>query len=280
MIILRNGISVEEYLAQKEYSKLGELVKRTRENLAGRITTSAIKGVNRRDDIIYDHLIKKPTFSDSTKRGVYNTARNNNTRITSLGNLSEASNVPTRNLDEVAIQNSDLLSNKRKKKLAKEKSIMDHKYQILLPRGTKIDQVAHELGHIQMRESKNPITKLLDKKARKFNSTSETRYGAIMEPQGNHKRSGFKNFINDLVNEEALIASEKEASRRGLRILRKSGAKKDELEAAKNNYNLALDTYKGKGRANWKTTLRNTIQIKDKKGGSIFNDKNFEKKAK
>ena len=80
---------------------------------------------------------------------------------------------------------------------------------------------------------------------------------------GTHRRSGIKSVIQDIINEGSIIAEEGRASKQGLRVLRKSGATKKDIETAKKNYKLALDSYKNKGLANIKTTIRNTIQPKN-----------------
>jgi len=143
---------------------------------------------------------------------------------------------------------------------------------IIPPRNKNIDLVAHEIGHASNATSTNPIVKSTHKRANKISGESDSKFGMLTSKMGTHRRSGLKNIIRDFIDEESLIAEESRASRKGLKILRKSGATKQKLDQAKANYKIGLDSYKGKGRANWKSTLRNTIQTEDKRGGSFRDD--------
>jgi hypothetical protein len=51
-------------------------------------------------------------------------------------------------------------------------------------------------------------------------------WGDRFSRQVSWRRSGLKNIIRDFIDEESLIAEESRASKKGLKILRKSGATK------------------------------------------------------
>lgn len=273
MIILRNGITLET-IEQREFGFISKSLGKLRDKTIHKITKSTVDDINARNDILGDHLIKRLKFSDSTRKGVYQEARNNNSRISSMVLNDQPATVSNSNLDIEKIKRSDLLPNRKKKKLIK--TVLKNKIgdQILIPKGTKVDVIAHELGHIQIKNSKNPILKNLDKRARKVEPNSAERLEAITinNGPGNHKRYGIKKLIRDIIDEGTIIENERLASKKGLRVLKRAGATKEELKQAKRNYKLALDTYKRRGKANVKVTLRNTLQHPDKKERSIFYD--------
>lgn len=275
MIVLRKGITLEEY-QQKEFGIVSDSVNKLREKLANRLTKSIrgniVAGDSALNKAAQGGIIKLPS-SKAVRTNVYKEAHKRGSRISRL-NIQEGKippQSPQTMTNELANKYSnaediiDRYKNKRKRvnRLRNSTERGNVKHQIIIPpRLSGIDQVSHEIGHISNVQSKNPITRLIHKKADESSHSSLENYEMIKSLMGTHRRSGIKSIMQDIINEGSIIAEERGASNKGLRILKKSGATKDELRTAKKNYRLALDSYKNKGLANIKTTIRNTIQPK------------------
>jgi len=217
-------------------------------------------------------IIKLPS-SKAVRTNVYKEAQKRGARISRLDiKTSKKPQFPQVMTNEVAnrFSNAEDITEKFKNKRRRVNGLRRStergkmKYQIIIPpRLQGIDQISHEIGHVSNDQSKNPIIKLIHKKAGESIPVSNENYGMVKSLMGTHRRSGIKNVIQDIINEGSIIAEEGRASKQGLRVLRKSGATKKDIETAKKNYKLALDSYKNKGLANIKTTIRNTIQPKN-----------------
>lgn len=275
MIVLRNGITLEEY-QQKEFGIVSDSVNKLREKLANRLTNSIRRNVTARKSEMKSlengGIIKLPS-SKNVRTKVYKDAQKRGARISRLDIKTDTRpqfpQVMTNGVANRFSNAEDIIEkfkNKRRRvnglRRSTEKGKM--KYQIIIPpRLQGIDQVSHEIGHVSNDQSKNPIIKLIHKKAGESIPASNKNYDMIVSKMGTHRRSGIKSIVQDIINEGSIIAEEGRASKQGLRVLRKSGATKDDIETAKKNYKLALDSYKNKGLANIKTTIRNTIQPKN-----------------
>ena len=285
MIILRTGITAETYaLSQKEFGVVSNAVNKLRRNLAKQLSKSIEKDINlwsNSKHISETGGIVKVPGSRKTRDNIYKTANSSDARISRLDLREDPREVQSLivmpNNSANALANADDIGIRNKPRRVKKLRISTEKGRrsnqiIILPKNKNIDLVAHEIGHVSNSTSNNPLVRKIHQKAKDIASESSRRVSMMNSLMGTHRRSGIKNVIRDILDEESLIAEEARASRKGLKLLRKSGATKEELKNAKKNYELGLNTYKGKGRANWKETLRNTIQPDDWKGGSFRDD--------
>ena len=270
MIIIREKIILE----QKEFGLVDSLRNKIAKKLSGSIKKEIQKRNSALDTKLYKVISDKPT-----RTKIYKEANDRGARISRLRlgypqspmviSNNQANNLANASDIVASYKNPQRRVNKLKKSVKNGKT----SHQIIIPPHTKeIDKIAHEIGHISNSTSKNPLISQTHSKAGKFYNESSRRFNMLTSKMGTHKRSGLKSIIQDIANEERIIAEEKRASKKGLKILKKAGASKEDLIHAKENYKTALDSYKGKGRANWKSTIRNTIQTKDKKGESFRND--------
>jgi len=157
------------------------------------------------------------------------------------------------------------------KKLIKSLGKEKHKYQIFLPKKNGgVENLAHEVGHIENSKSKG-IRKLINNKANSTDTRNQfnTDLNSLMN-FGNHGKSGIKTATKDYVKSLLINQEEKNASNRGLKIMKNLGASKKELEQAKEHMDKGLETYRSAGKANLFTTLKNTVQIPSRKSESIM----------
>lgn len=126
---------------------------------------------------------------------------------------------------------------------------------IFYPKGADHSELVHEIGHKRNSISRNPIKRKLDDLNMRYQDD-------ISEMKGSSK-SGLLNAVKEFVKGKAVVADESNASKEGLKLLKGSGATKDEIDDARKLYNLKLNTYKHKSNANYKSTILNTIKPKE-----------------
>lgn len=116
--------------------------------------------------------------------------------------------------------------------------------------------LAHEIGHIRNRESKNPIT-------RKINKISEDNLDNIHDHtdllDGNDEGSILKG-VGNYFKQKAVIREEKNASKKGLNLLKKFKMDKKSRKNAKKDLDSALDSYKINGEISYKSPIMKKLQ--------------------
>ena len=120
--------------------------------------------------------------------------------------------------------------------------------------------LAHEIGHVMNYESKNPITKIHNKIANKYVNDIRD-----YEPKEHDNiLSGVKNYFK----QKSLIKEESNASRKGLKLLRKLGYSEDKQKLAKEELRDSLNTYKLGGEISYKSPLAIKIQIPSRRNST------------
>jgi hypothetical protein len=176
---------------------------------------------------------------------------------TKLENLRRSAFIPgIKKKDKVSalISHKELSSGKKLISYPRNKLITDN------PAG--IDDLAHEIGHVDNGLS-NGIKRLIHRKAGYYRPLME-----INNPNNINKR-GLLNSLKNLIKGETMVLEESNASRSGLRLLKKNGASKDVLGRSKRSLDNSLKTYKN-ARDNMSLyPIRNSIQIPSRRNLKI-----------
>ena len=145
-----------------------------------------------------------------------------------------------------------------------EEATKTHKYQIFHPKKKSgVEILAHEIGHLDSESGKSgKIKKWIS--SRKSNSP-EIRgemegFSSMDDPS-----IGISEWWKRMNRSRVVNLDEKNATKNGLKLLKKHGATKDELKKAKENLKLSGKTYKYMGRIYRKAPLKNYIQIKSRR---------------
>ena len=118
---------------------------------------------------------------------------------------------------------------------------------------------AHEIGHLQNKTG-NSLNKFISSRNNEIIPIQNVRENLVRN-NGNNQRRGLGAAFEDYINGQTVLAEEANASRNGKKLLKKSGATSDELKGADDIYETGRRTYYYPARANFLTTLRNTVQI-------------------
>ena len=192
----------------------------------------------------------------------------------------EESMIPTKDLDIEKSANLIVLNSRKNKypdlpftvlrntkKYPKQKDINRYKeyaskakYNIDHHRGNT-SGLAHEIGHVKNYESKNPITKVNNKVANKY-SEEVANYDSFNE------NGSLLKGISNYFKQRALINEESNASKKAMRLLKKSGMNKDKLNNSKLDLDDSLKTYKYGGEVFYKTPIMKKIQIPSRRSSS------------
>lgn len=132
-----------------------------------------------------------------------------------------------------------------------ENASKSNKSLIFLGRNRKgVDDLAHEMGHAENSVSKNPITRTIHNLSgnKKYLDSSDTDKGLYQIA-----RHAFKNKLVEL--------EETRASKNAVRMMKNAGVKDNQLESAKKNLGLYLDSYKASSKSDNLKVAHRTIQI-------------------
>lgn len=116
--------------------------------------------------------------------------------------------------------------------------------------------LVHEVGHLGNKAEGNRF----QKKIHDVSHSKRLHYNNY-----NRKESGLKNALNQLLENKLILKEEKNASRRGLNIMKEAGATPKELEEAKKYLKVAEKSYEHGGKYRFLSTLGNTINIPSRK---------------
>lgn len=269
MIILRNSIQ----LKQKEYNIIDDTyrsgIKRAykktignfRRNTAKRLTDSIKSDINQ---------VKESSRKLSNSSSIQNKSVENNLIKEASKEGIIVSNVKVDNTkgnylvkdvnDQDLIEYSNNFGNKKEdvEKL-KNQIKKSHKF-ISHPENSGSEKLAHEIGHVK--NEKGIISKQISKIANSEKTRSQIRssFNKVRDT-GDDGSLGVKESAKRFVRAKAVELEENNANRKGLKLLKKSGASKEELNKARDNYKEGSKSYKHSGNVSWKTSLRNTVQI-------------------
>lgn len=245
------------YSQQKEYG-IKDYFNKARIKVANVLEKSA----NKNDKKLKEYGQKLKELNNTTKlnpklfKNIQRTAKNQyNTRV--IKNLPEPNPrnriVPINNFDEndiktakqlvdfnkeFGIEDPDSIKRLRYVKKLVNESKNENKKIINLVDPVTSEALAHELGHLKLRESK------IGRKIDEIRKTIEK-----------DKPKSIKQTI-------AVLADEKLATRNGIDILKKHGATKEEIKNAKEFLNTAGKTYKEGAKSDLKKNLSNFIKPK------------------
>lgn len=130
--------------------------------------------------------------------------------------------------------------------------LKSNKHVIFHDLGKNNEVLAHELGHGLNKESWNPITRFVSNNSSQI-TPNELDKGLVKSA---------KNRIKGLIK----LKDEKSATKKGLELLKKSGASEGEMKLAENNLKSDYDTYEGNIKASYLIPIRNTLRGKKIKG--------------
>ena len=147
---------------------------------------------------------------------------------------------------------------KADKKFFKEINSGRIDHQIFYNKKNPVMDLVHEVGHIGNMVEGNRFQK-------KISSASKSRR-AHYNSAHYKKESGLKNALNQLLENKLILKEEKNASRRGLNIMKEAGATPKELEEAKKYLKTAEKSYEHGGKYHFLSTLGNTINIPSRRG--------------
>lgn len=114
--------------------------------------------------------------------------------------------------------------------------------------------LAHELGHVSNRRAVGKLSKI----EKNGNSVASKIGKAIDENHLDKAISGGKERKKEV---KSLIRSERNASKTGIRLLKDSGASKEEIKASKDILKDSLDHYKEGGNIYKKTPRLNKLRL-------------------
>lgn len=308
MIIIRNRekyfSSSEEYnsyLEERRYNIVSDLyysgLKRAYKKNVGRLRSKAADYLSKKtvEEVGNHHsALKKFMFSpkvknEEVKKEVIKIAtKDGDTRISRLkldnmGGAYAGTNETLRPIFNGISREGIKQLNRGKDYRKAIRSLYNDKYkhQVFIPKGNGVDDLAHEIGHVENSKSKG-LRKLINKVANSPETRRELNEDHVkLMYTGNNGKSGIKTALKDYGKSLLISQEEKNASRAGRKMMEQAGASKEELRKAKEHHDAGVKTYKFVGKSNLYNTLKNTIQIPSRKSETVLiNSDEARKKAR
>lgn len=138
------------------------------------------------------------------------------------------------------------------------KDISKKNYYIIHPSKSGTANLAHEIGHIQNKEGLNPIKRVIRGLADK-NPIDQRNPKEILSDSG--IILGMKNYVKGSLRE----VEEKNANKNALKILKKNGFNKNEIEEANDIFKNNQSTYRHDKNIRSKIPIMNKIQVPSKR---------------
>lgn len=302
MIILRD----KAYLQQREYGLKSDIVHsgikragkkligRARKNIAGKLNKSiqkdleSIEQYNKNSKSIYRYNpnLESKLRDEAEKMGapkIYRARFQNNSNESAL-----IRNVGAEDVKKFAKYNKSPGQQKSLGNLAEDISKSNNKKVdgIFQPPESSSHNLAHEIGHYKNSKSKNPITNFISRKNLKndgeIRKNSEKTINRAVNGNTDQEQinTGIKSHIKNYINGKLIVSEEKNATKEGLKLIKKHGSKED-VSVAKSALDEALEGYKAGSRVNWKMSIRDNIQLKSRRNKSIEEDlKSWPRKKK
>jgi len=284
----------EFLLYQKEFGVVSDLVhsgvKRTAKKYIGRIRTkmarpfykSAIESSEKASKAVNDFSAVKSLGTSAqtvknTKKNVGKLAGKHNARINDIkgmdsgvcetGALNESI---TENYRESPFYRFSMDNSKKGRKMFRNLRSGKHKQQILYDKNRPVVELAHEIGHLENQKKSKVVSHI----ANNPNVRSVIK-GDInnLQTQGNNGRSGIKDILGLAGIKSIINREEKNATKRGLKVMKEAGATKEELERSKEHMKRGYDSYRHWQNTNLMTTIGNTINIPSRRNTSLLNEK-------
>lgn len=189
----------------------------------------------------------KPTSIPEIDSKLISLAENNNSSVinATIGGSKENFNTKVKDLPKGLLDHVKIKDPELHKALTSKKNAIFH------PSGTSTEELAHEIGHVQNRNSRRIKDRLV----------SEADYYMRNSSQHNGKSGLLSSGLNYLKGKLKII-EETKASKKGLRNLRDAGGTSDQVRNAKNLYKENLETYKSSNELDYKIPLRDWLDKK------------------
>ena len=273
--------STTSYIEEREYNIVSDLyhsglgrtskkvIGKVRRGLGAKIEKSIINDrnklvslSNRKNEVITNDKVMNNLVNEANKRNTSVLVRDkgeasfDTSNIFSKNKIKEYKDSINKNLRNPNISEVDrkylLDTLEEVNELEKGRNIISY------PSNSGIETLSHELGHADNYLSKNKIKNYISR-SYKDNKSSVT-------PENvETSRGGLLNFINTYTKGKLELEEEKNATRKGLNLLKISGASKEEIKRSKDELNKSLESYNLGHKMNYKSSLRNTIQIPSRK---------------
>lgn len=120
---------------------------------------------------------------------------------------------------------------------------------IFHPSGSGTEQLAHEIGHVMNRNSRNPISKAI--------SNSEVSKYHNQTDMINKK--GLLNIAKGYIKGKVKLHEESKATKKGLELMKELGASKEEMKIARKNLKDMENSYRSGSKLSYLYPLKNTI---------------------
>lgn len=241
---------------KRTYKKYGGRARKAAAEKLNKKALEHFKEAKRAEASMYNDYISKisPETVNRSKKLAGEKAKTYKARINDFG--PDTPSMCMSNEDLRIIPENVLISrdpSRADKKFLKEINSGRIDHQIFYNKKNPVMDLVHEIGHIGNKVEGNRFQK-------KISSVSKSRrahYNSLL----NKRESGLKNALNQLFENELILRDEKNASRRGLNIMKEAGATPKELEEAKKYLKTAGKSYEHGGKHHFLSTLGNTINI-------------------
>lgn len=284
-------MSEEEFLLyQKEFGVVSDIVnsgiKRATKKYIGRARTALAKPFYRSAVRNGEEAIKKinefasNSSSSISKQTIRNTKKNagriageNDARINTLKGANSGT-LESRDWDESITKayrenpytKRVIDHSKRQRKSFRNVRSGKHKNQILYDGKRPVVELAHEVGHLDNRKRSKFISRIAENPRVRTELNKDVEN---LQMVGNNEKSGVKNILKQGILSPVINRDEVNATKRGLEIMRNSGATKEELKKSKEHMDNGYKSYKHWQKANLMTTIGNTINIPSRRNESI-----------
>lgn len=136
-----------------------------------------------------------------------------------------------------------------------ENALKKSDHVIFHPTNSHTVGLAHEMGHVENATGKNKFRRWINKKSQKIREK-------LLDGQN---KKGILESIKKKIDNSILLQEERNATKKGLKLFKKSGANKEEMKDAKKFLKLGEESYKKASSADAKLPIYNWIQIPSKR---------------
>ena len=116
-----------------------------------------------------------------------------------------------------------------------------------------VERLAHELGHVENYESPNLLRRVSNRIANSPKNREESK-------KLNYDESGVLLGLKRFIKGGAIVSEEKEASKKGLKLLKKMGLDENNLKRSKENLDYSDDSYLYGNKPRYKIPLLNALK--------------------
>lgn len=240
-------------IQQRQYGLLGNFKK-----YANKLKAKDLNRLNRKlsdaeiaNEEVNDRLrrIKLPGYEEvrdpkASVSIIRNNAKKNKTRVMKSNRTYESSMAHSKEINDDFLNNQWIKNPRQVKKF--KNAAKSNKHIVLLGDGfsKSTDTLAHELGHAQNSNSKNPVVRFIHNHS-----------GSNLNPDD----KGLYQMARHAIKNKMRINEEARASRNAIKMMEESKLDSKKLEQGKTNLKLALDSYKTGAKIDNLIVRRNTF---------------------